>query len=158
MRPASRGAHCNAEMTPFKIQHRVPWADVDLAKIVYFPRYFSYFEMAEMEWHRSEGWPYEDMLEGLGIWMPRVAAHCNYHAPARLADLLSIELHLERLGRTSYTFGYDAFRLPERTRLADGYVTIATVARGTFRPTPVPQELVTRLKTLVLREPSTRKK
>ena len=147
---------------PFTIQHRVPWADVDLAKIVYFPRYFSYFEMAELEWHRSQGWSYEDMLDGLGIWMPRVAAHCNYHAPARLAELLSIELRLERLGRTSYTFGYDAFRLPERTHLADGYVTIATVARGTFRPTPVPQELATRLKTLVLpeprRAPSTRKK
>ncbi len=45
----------------------------------------------------------------------------------------------------------------------DGYVTIATVVRGTFRPTPVPQELATRLKTLILRpeprrEPSTRKK
>ena len=70
------------------------------------------------------------MLEGLGIWMPRVAVHCNSHAPARLAELLSIELHLERLGRTSYTFGYDAFRLPERTHLADGQVTIATVLRG----------------------------
>ena len=82
--------------------------------------------------------------------------------PARLAELLSIELRLERLGRTSYTFGYDAFRLPERTHLADGYVTIAIVARDTFRPTPVPQELATRLKTLVLpkprRAPSTRKK
>ena len=146
------------QMIPFKIQHRVPWADVDLAKIVYFPRYFSYFEMAEMEWHRSQGLSYEDMLEGLGIWMPRVAVHCNYHAPARLAELLSIELHLARLGRTSYTFGYDAFRLPERTHLADGQVTIATVLRGTFRPTPVPQELATRLKTLVLPGPSTRKK
>ncbi len=147
-------------MAPFTIQHRVPWADVDLAKIVYFPRYFSYFEMAEMEWHRSQGRSYEDMLERLGIWMPRVAAHCNYHAPAHLADVLSIELHLERLGRTSYTLGYDAVRLPERTHLADGQVTIATVARGTFRATPVPLEFATRLKTLILRErePSTRKK
>ncbi len=145
-------------MAPFTIQHRVPWADVDLAKIVYFPRYFSYFEIAEMEWHRSGGFSYEDMLEGLGIWMPRVAAHCNYRAPARLAELLSIELHLAHLGRTSYSFGYDAFRLPERTHLVDGYVTIATVARGTFRPTPVPDALATRLRTIMPREPSTRKK
>ena len=145
-------------MVPFAIQHRVPWADVDLAKIVYFPRYFSYFEMAELEWHRSQGVTYEDMLEGLGIWMPRVAAQCNYRAPARLAELLSIEIHLARLGRTSYTFGYDAFRLPGRTHLADGQVTIVTVGRDTFRPTPVPLELATRLKTLIPRGPSTRKK
>ena len=145
-------------MAPFKIQHRVPWADVDLAKIVYFPRYFSYFEMSELEWYRSQGLSYEDMLVGLGVWMPRVAAHCNYRAPARLAELLSIELHLKRLGRTSYTFGYDAFRLPERTHLADGWVTIATVARDTFRPTPVPKVLAARLETLRESGPGSRKK
>jgi len=145
-------------MSPFVIQHRVPWADVDLAKIVYFPRYFSYFEMAELEWYRNQGLRYEDVLSGLGIWMPRVAAHCNYRAPAHLAELLSIELHLERLGKTSYTFGYDAFRLPERTHLADGYVTIATVSRESFRPTPVPEELRRRLATLLHRGGRVRKK
>ena len=39
-----------------------------------------------MEWHRSQGRSYEDMLERLWIWMPRVAAHCNYHAPAHQPD------------------------------------------------------------------------
>ena len=145
-------------MKPFTIQHRVPWADVDLAKIVYFPRYFSYFEMAELEWYRSQGLAYEDVLEGLGVWMPRVAAHCNFRAPARLSELLSIEMQLDRLGRTSYTFGYDAYRLPERTHLADGYVTIATVSRGSFRPTPVPGDLAERLSTRLPRRSTGRKK
>ena len=128
-------------MEAFKIEHRIPWSDVDLARIVYFPRYFSYFEMAELEWYRTQGLVYEDMLEGLGIWMPRVGAHCNYRAPAHLAELLSIEMHLERLGRTSYTFGFNAYRLPERIHLADGHIAIVTVARESFRPVPIPAKL-----------------
>ena len=128
-------------MEAFKIEHRIPWSDVDLARIVYFPRYFSYFEMAELEWYRIQGLVYEDMLEGLGIWMPRVGAHCNYRAPAHLAELLSIEMHLERLGRTSYTFGFNAYRLPERIHLADGHIAIVTVARESFRPVPIPAKL-----------------
>lgn len=141
-------------MKPFTIEHRVPWADVDLAKIVYFPRYFSYFEMAELEWYRQQGLSYEAMLEEMDVWMPRVAAHCNYRAPARLAELLSIEMHLERLGRTSYTFGFNAYRLPERAHLADGHITIATVGREIFRATPVPAKLVSLLEGLS-RKPET---
>ncbi len=129
-------------MPRFIIQHRVPWADVDLAKIVYFPRFFSYYEMAELEWIRAQGFRYEDFLEHMNVWMPRVAAHSDYFAPARLADLLSVEMGLKRLGRTSFTFGFDAYRLPERTHLAEGYITIATVSRARFRPIPIPKKLV----------------
>lgn len=128
-------------MAPFVIQQRVAWSDVDLARIVYFPRYFSFFENAELEWIRQQGLSYEALLAELEIWMPRVAAHCNFHAPARLAELVAIEMRLDRMGKTSFTLGFDAFRLPERTHLADGSIAVATVSRGTFRPTPVPERL-----------------
>lgn len=127
---------------PFSIQHRVQWGDVDMARVIYFPRYFDYFAMAELEWFRSMGLRYEAMLETFGVWMPRVASHADFLAPARLADLLSIELYLKRLGRTSFTFGFDAYRLPDGTKLAEGYITIATVSRTRFRPVRVPRKLV----------------
>jgi YbgC/YbaW family acyl-CoA thioester hydrolase len=129
-------------MAAFVIEQRVAWSDVDLARIVYFPRYFGYFENAELEWIRQKGLSYEKLLEETSVWMPRVAAHCNFRAPAHLADLVSIEMRLDRLGKTSFTLGFDAFRLPERTHLADGYIAIATVSRESFRPTPVPERLV----------------
>jgi acyl-CoA thioester hydrolase len=140
-------------MGPFVIEQRVAWSDVDFARIVYFPRYFSYFETAELEWIRSKGLRYEELLEELGIWMPRVAAQCNFRAPARLAELVAVEMRLDRLGRTSFTFAFDAFRLPERTYLADGSITIATVDRDRFRPTPVPERLAHLLSELEPRRP-----
>jgi acyl-CoA thioester hydrolase len=129
-------------MGAFVIEQRVAWSDVDLAGIVYFPRYFSYFENAELEWIRRQGLSYEGFLDEMGVWMPRVASHGNFRAPAKLADLLSIEMRLDRLGTTSFTLGFDAFRLPDGTQLADGYIVVATVDRESFRPTPVPERLV----------------
>lgn len=139
-------------MAAFVIEQRVAWSDVDLARIVYFPRFFTYFENAELEWIRQQGLSYEELLTELGVWMPRVAASCNYRAPARLADLLVIEMRLDRLGKTSFTLGFDAYRLPERTAVADGSITIATVGRESFRPTAVPGGLVRLLSELEPRE------
>jgi len=138
--------------SPFLIEQRIPWADVDLAKIVYFPRYFSYFEMAELEWIRQQGLDYEKLLADLEIWMPRVAAHANFKAPARLSDLIAVEMRLDRIGTASFTLGFDALLLPERKPLADGYIVIATVTRQTFEPTPVPERLRGLLDELELRE------
>ena len=139
-------------MAAFIIEQRVAWSDVDLAGIVYFPRYFTYFENAELEWFRRQGLTYEGFLEEIGVWMPRVACHSNFRAPAKLAELLSIEMRLDRVGKTSFTFGFDAFRLPERTPIADGYIVVATVERETFRPAPVPERLAQLLSTLELRQ------
>jgi len=129
-------------MAAFIVEQRVAWSDVDLAGIVYFPRFFSFFENAELEWIRQQGLSYEDFLDEMGVWMPRVASHCNFRSPAKLAELLSIEMRLDRLGKTSFTLGFDAFRLPERTSIADGYIVIAAVDRESFRPTPIPERLV----------------
>jgi YbgC/YbaW family acyl-CoA thioester hydrolase len=138
-------------MAAFVLSQRVVWSDVDLAGIVYFPRFFTYFENAELEWIRSCGLSYESFLDEMKVWMPRVACHGNFRAPAKLADLLSIEMRLDRLGKTSFTLGFDALRLPERTPVADGHIVIATVDRESFRPTPVPERLAQLLSEL---EPS----
>jgi acyl-CoA thioester hydrolase len=140
-------------MACFVIEHRVGWADVDMVGIVYFPRFLTFFELAELEWVRSHGFGYREYLDRLGVWLPRVAAHCNYHAPARLDDTMAVEMKVDRLGRTSFTFGFEVFRLPGRTLLADGYIVIASVSRGEFKPVRLPEALVDMLAPLTESSP-----
>lgn len=136
-------------MDPFSIEHRVPWPDVDLVGVVYFARFLSYFEMAEVEWMRAQKIDYEGLLDKEKIWMPRVSAHCDYKSPAKFGDLLSIEMKLGRLGRSSFKLDYEAYRLPERTHLADGYIVAAAVSQSNFKAVPLPGELREALQTLV---------
>ena len=135
-------------MDPFSIEHRVPWPDVDLVGVVYFARFLSYFEMAEVEWMRSRNIDYQGLLDKEKIWMPRVSAHCDYKSPAHFGDLLSIEMKLGRLGRSSFKLLYQAYRLPERKHLADGYIVAAAVSRSSFKSVPLPGELREALQTL----------
>jgi len=135
-------------MARFKLEHRIPWRDVDLAAVVNYPRFFSYFELAELEWVRSLGKDYLAFLKEMNIWLPRAAAHCNYRAPVRLGDLISIEMGLDRLGKASATLGYQVYRLPERALVVDGYVVVAPVSRETFQSVPLPDTLKETLETL----------
>ena len=128
-------------MPRFVTEWRVGWPEVDLVGIVYFPRFFGYFEHAELEWVRSHGMKYADLLERRDVWLPRAAAHCNYHGPARLDDVLRIEMRLARLGNKSFTLGFEIFREAERARLADGTIVVATVSRVDFRPVAIPAPL-----------------
>lgn len=128
-------------MAPFVYQHRVRWRDVDLAGIVHFAHFVSYFEVAEHEWIRSYGTEYGEFLEKLSICMPRVSVHCDFHAPARLDDLLSIEVKLERMGNTSFTLGFDTVRDSDGEHVAEGSFVIATVSRTSFKPIRVPERV-----------------
>lgn len=135
-------------MARFTCTHRVRWPEVDLAGVVYFVHFVSYFEMAEIEWVRSNGMEYGELLEKLGIFMPRVSIQCNYHAPARLDDLLSIEVGLSNMGNTSFTLAFDVYSEPPRVHLADGRFVIATVSRSLFKPIRVPDRLRSMLESL----------
>jgi acyl-CoA thioesterase FadM len=54
----------------FTIEHRVPWPDVDLVGVVYFARFLSYFEMAEVECMRAQ----KGKLFNLRKQLPRPSA------------------------------------------------------------------------------------
>jgi YbgC/YbaW family acyl-CoA thioester hydrolase len=128
-------------MSRFIHQHRVTWPEVDIAGVVYFVHFLSYCEAAEVAWVRSHGLEYGEMLEKFGICMPRVSIQCDYHAPARLDDLLSIELSLHRLGNTSFTLAFKIVSAPAGVAVAGGRFIIATVCRSTFEAIRVPDEL-----------------
>ncbi len=139
-------------MGRFTHQHRVSWPEVELAGVVYFAHFINYFEAAEAEWVRSHGIEYGEMLERFGICMPRASIHCDYHAPARLDDLLDLEVRRGRLGATSFTLAFEIFAEPENRCLADGTFVIVTVSRSTFRPVRIPDRLREMLETLNVAE------
>jgi acyl-CoA thioester hydrolase len=110
---------------PFRTRRRVEFRDTDAAGIVHFSAYFTYMEAAEHELLRSLGTsvvvPLEegDAVGGTISW-PRVAAECQYTGPARFEDELEIDVQVERVGRSSVTYGFRFL------------VTAREIARGTL--------------------------
>ena len=94
--------------TPFTVTRRVEFGDTDMAGIVHFSNFFRYMESAETAYLRARGlsvaWRDAD---GLRYGFPRVAVSCDYARPARFEDVLTVEVHLEKLGRTSVAYRFE---------------------------------------------------
>ena len=96
---------------PFSVTRRVEFGDTDMAGIVHFSNFFRYMESAETAYLRARGlsvaWRDAD---GLRYGFPRVSVSCDYARPARFEDVLTVEVHLEKLGRTSVAYRFEFTR------------------------------------------------
>ena len=122
------------------IQYRVPYADTDQMKVVYYGNYLTYFERLRNELLRDMGFSYK-ALEALGYALPVKEAYVNYHAPAAYDDLLDI---------TGWCESFKGVRLKiccevrcEGKLLADGYTLHANCDIKTMRPVRPPKEMLT---------------
>ena len=96
--------------TPFVTTRRVEFGDTDMAGIVHFSNLFRYMEAAETDFLRSRGLSVTWLENGERLGFPRVAAACDYLAPAKFGDVLSVTVTVEKLGTKSVTWKHEFSR------------------------------------------------
>jgi acyl-CoA thioester hydrolase len=114
------------------LPYRVPYADTDQMRVVYYANYLTLFERARNELMRACGFTYRE-LEAAGFALPVLEAHVTYHAPATYDDLLEITAWCERFQGVRLTIRCEVRR--DGTLLAEGYTVHAHVSATTLRPT-----------------------
>ena len=122
---------------PFKFSAytRVGFSDTDAQGIVYYGRYFPYFDQARVEYHRHLGLLAHDT--GGRAFVMR-ASSVVYEAPARFDDLLEVFVRTRRIGRTSVTYDLRAHRIEDDTLMCTAEQTLVLIDAVGRRPTPVP--------------------
>lgn len=124
-------------MPPFKFSAytRVGFSDTDAQGIVYYGRYLPYFDQARVEYERHLG------LLGraaAGEELVMRASTVVYEAPARFDDLLEVFVRTRRIGRSSLTNSYCAYRVDDDVLMCTAEQTLVLVAAPERRPTPIP--------------------
>lgn len=115
---------------------RVGFSDTDAQGVVYYGRYMPYFDLARTEYHRHLG-----AISIRGEFAMR-ASTVEYYAPARFDDLLEVFVRVERVGTTSVTYNYAAYRLDDDGSdllMASSTQTIVLIALADRRPAPIPE-------------------
>jgi acyl-CoA thioester hydrolase len=110
-------------------------------------------ELAETELFRAAGYPYATVWDRLDIWLPRVQLHFDYRNPARLDELLDIEIWVGRFGRSSIRLEF-AIGKPDGRLAADGYVVIVAIDRKSGQSVELPEALVEALSSYVSAPPT----
>lgn len=91
------------QRTDFRCLHRlrVRWAEVDSQKIVSSPHYLIYVQAAMMDYWRALALPYESSMALLGGELVMKKVTLEYHASARLDDVLDVAVRCVRVGTSS---------------------------------------------------------
>jgi acyl-CoA thioester hydrolase len=121
---------------------RVGFSDTDAQGVVYYGRYMPYFDLARTEYHRHLG-----AISIRGEFAMR-ASTVEYHAPARFDDLLEVFVRVDRVGTTSVTYDYAAFRLDDDGSdllMASANQTLVLIELASRQPAPVPDQFRQRI-------------
>jgi acyl-CoA thioester hydrolase len=123
---------------PFKFSSltRVGFSDTDAQGIVYYGRYLPYFDDARVEYHRHLSLLGFDL--GASEFVMR-ASNVLYEAPASFDDLLEVFVRTKRVGRSSMTNEYGAYRVDDDVLMCTADQTMVLVELAERRPTPIPE-------------------
>ncbi|QNB06404.1 tol-pal system-associated acyl-CoA thioesterase [Herbaspirillum frisingense] len=146
----------SAASSPFDWNIRVYYEDTDTGGVVFYANYLKFFERARTEWLRSFGFQQQHLAETTGAIFVVRNTNVDYLSPARLDDELRLTVMVEKLRNASMEFSQEAWRLPsgdgnaasdqDATLLARGSITVVCVDAATFRPRPIPEEVLTCIK------------
>jgi len=114
---------------------RVEWADTDAAGHHHHSNLIRWVESAESALYRAIGHPQ------LMARVPRVAYAADYVDRLFHQDEIEVSLVVERLGRSSLTYRFEARRTGDGSVAARGTYTVVYVAEDGGRGTPWPDDL-----------------
>ena len=113
-------------MISFDHRIKIFYKDVDQMGIVYYSRYFEYFEEARTELLASIGLGVTD-VEKKGIMLPVISSHCDYLKGARFEQNIIIRASISTEPRSKLQIDYSVFIEDEKEPIATGYTEHAFV-------------------------------
>ena len=127
-------------MVAAEISYRVPYADTDQMGVVYYANFFVYFERVRNELLRNMGLPYTT-LEADGLMLPVASANCDYKAPAKYDDLLTIKAIIREMKGCRMQVENEVYNETGEL-LVSGGTTHCFVSAETRRPVKVPDQVL----------------
>ncbi|RMD89403.1 MAG: acyl-CoA thioesterase [Alphaproteobacteria bacterium] len=122
----------------------VEWGHCDPAGIVFFPRYFEWFDAATAHLFAACGVPKDALVARFGVvGFPIVDTRAIFHIPSRFGETVEIVTRITRLGGASLELEH---RLMRGEKLAvEGFETRVLVRRAAdgvgLEPCPIPRQL-----------------
>ena len=116
---------------------RVRYADTDQMKMVYYAKYFEYFEQGRSDLLRKLGLPYSE-IERREYFLPVVEAFASYKKPARFDDLLNVKVMVNEMPQARIRIEYELTNEETHELLAEGYTVHTFLNATTGKPVRAP--------------------
>lgn len=131
-----------SEQPSFTWPVRVYFEDTDTGGVVYHAGYLRYYERCRTEWLRARGWSQQVLMSGQGVAFAVRSMSVEWIAPARLDDLLEVQLSVRQMRGASMRVDQCIVRAGDGVVLSSAQVRVASVRVPDFRPVPIPDALL----------------
>jgi acyl-CoA thioester hydrolase len=123
-----------------ELKIRVLYAHTDKMGVVYYGRYFEYFEAGRNDFLRKLNYPYSK-IEAQNIMLPVIEAYAEYIASAKYDDEITLKTILKSLPSVRIKLEYEMFN-GNNQKLADGFTVHSFVNSKTMKPTRPPADFM----------------
>ena len=139
---SSRQTEATGEV--FRWPIRVYYEDTDAGGVVYHANYVRFFERARCELLRAMGFELDELREREDLLFVVRSMELDFLKPAKFNELLSVTTEIEQVKAASLVFKQTAWRGDEA--LCRATVKVACLAAEAFRPKPLPDFILRRLR------------
>lgn len=128
----------------------IEWGDCDPAGIVYYPRFFEFFDASTAALFEKAGLPKQQLLSKYGILgIPMVDTQAKFLAPATFGDSVEIESRIADWGNSSFTVEHKMYK--DATMIAEGFEKRVWTVRAPgekngIKSRPIPAEVKERFR------------
>jgi 4-hydroxybenzoyl-CoA thioesterase len=140
----------------------IEWGDCDPAQIVYFPRYFSYFDACTAGLFKKVGLPKRQMLKTYGIiGIPLVDLRASFKAPSRFSDTVMVESEITEWRRSSFSVRHRLFNkgvLAVECFEVRVWAAVSESDPDRIEGKPVPREVIEKFSVRGIARPKSRRK
>jgi 4-hydroxybenzoyl-CoA thioesterase len=126
----------------------IEWGDCDPAQIVYYPRYFAYFDACTAGLFKKVGLPKRQMLKTYQIvGIPLVDVRATFMAPSRFSDTVIVESEITEWRRSSFCVRHRLFNqgvLAVECVETRVWAALSATDQEKIASKPVPREVIDR--------------
>ena len=127
-------------MIKFSYKTKVYYRDVDQMGVVYYTRYYEYFEAARTELLQSIALDVTS-IEDEGYFLPVITSHCDYKMGANFEDTLLVKTEINKLPKATMRIDYEIYRSKNNDLLVTGH-TIHAFTDKQGKPVKPPKKLL----------------
>ena len=134
-------------MVKFDYHTKGYYKDIDQMGVVYYSRYFEFFEKARTELLANIGLIATE-IEKKGFFLPVISANCEYKEGARFEDQIIISTKINNFSPARLKIIYKVFRNKDSRLLAEGHTIHAFIGKE-GKPKRPPQFFLDKLNSAI---------
>jgi 1,4-dihydroxy-2-naphthoyl-CoA hydrolase len=131
----------------YTYQTKIKLHETDAAGLLFFSNQLKLMHDAYESLLETLGVGFAELLRNKNYFLPIVHAEADYKQPLFVGDVIEIQVTVESVGTTSFTFAYQIFGNKENL-VGTGKTVHVTIDKKTGKKTPLPPEMRSKIEAL----------